>query len=308
MGTQYIHVDLIDPDPEQPRKNKPVEYLRDELAKSIASEGMNNPIHIRENLDNPGRWWVVNGECRWTALSMFVKGYWDGTEKDGFKIDSNGIFIECKEKNLNTRREVLKNQIMDNVVRLNMRPLEILGAISEAINKEEIPIEDCAKAFGMTVATIEADLPILQLPEKMKLAWDKGILPKAVARKIATLPSKQYEKAFEHAMSGKTVDTMLKKIQSYLDKVNQIDLFNSAMQNADSKEKKDAKATFGQLVKAMEKFSGSPYLNGNTKLLILVHSQQTEIIERTAREMRKIADTLTDELKQYKVRKKSAVV
>jgi len=308
VGTQFIHVDLIDPDPEQPRKNKPVSYLRDELAVSIANRGLRNAIHVRENTDYPGRFWIVNGECRWTAISMFVRDYWDGTEKDGFKVEDGKTLIECKVLSYDNEDDVFVDQTMDNVVRLNMGRLETLQAIDRIVNEKNYPMEEAAKAFGMSVETIEADLPILSLPEKIKGAWDKGILPKAVARKIASLPAKQHEKAYEWSLKGRNSEAMLKKIEAYVNQVNQLDLFTAAINDADSKEKKQAKATFGQLVKAMEKFSGSPYLNGNTKLLILVNSQQTEMIERTAREMRKIADTLTDELKQYKVRKKSAVV
>jgi len=311
MGTQFISVDLIDPDPDQPRKNKPVEYLRDELALSIATRGMRNPIHIRENPDIPGRFWVINGECRWTAVSMFVKDHWEGESRDGFKVEGKDTFIEAKifEYGENAECEVFVDQVMDNLVRLNMGTLETLRAINRAIYEldEPISIGDCAKAFGMTVATIEADLPILNLPELMLKEYDAGRLAKTVARKLAQLPKHQVEKAYGWAKNAKNTEGALKKIQAYLDKVNQLDLFDQVATNADSKEKKQAKASFGRLMTAIEKFSDCPYLTGQAKLLILVNSRKTTEIEQTAKEMQKIATTLLDELGQYQARKKSAV-
>ena len=73
--TRMIYTDLLEPDPDQPRKNKPIEYLRDELAMSIAHRGLRNAIHVRPHPGADGKFMIVNGECRFLAVSMFVKAH-----------------------------------------------------------------------------------------------------------------------------------------------------------------------------------------------------------------------------------------
>lgn len=55
---------LIDPDPEQPRKDFDDDYIA-ELAASIKADGVIQPIVLRTNPEQPGRFLIVAGENRW---------------------------------------------------------------------------------------------------------------------------------------------------------------------------------------------------------------------------------------------------
>jgi len=306
---EYVNVDYIEADPNQPRKNKPQSYIKGELAVSIANEGMKNAIDVFPHPKTPGWQMLMNGECRLTAVSMFIKEFWDGQPRHGFKIEDGKTYILARvyEKPM-TQADVFLNQIMDNLVRKNMDPLETLEAIDRALNEHELPMEKVAKAFGKSVAMIEADLPILQLPTLMKREWDQGRLPKPVARKIASLKPSQFEKAYSWAKNGRTADVMLKKVDAYLAEYNQMSLWAEIKDGADEKTRKAAKVLFGQIKNQMEKFSQSPFTNGESKMLILCNKQKLPEIERTAKEMAKIASNLLETLNEFRVQKKEAVV
>jgi ParB family transcriptional regulator, chromosome partitioning protein len=59
-----IDIDLIDPNPEQPRTVFPEKKL-EELAQSIRENGLVQPILLRRKAD--GRYQIVAGERRWRA-------------------------------------------------------------------------------------------------------------------------------------------------------------------------------------------------------------------------------------------------
>lgn len=302
---EYVKLDQIEADPNQPRKNKPQSHIK-QLAQSIASEGLKNPIDVIPHPETPGWKRLVNGECRSLAF-MFLKDYYDGSPKAGFKVEDGEIYVLCRvfEKPM-SKAEIFKNQVLDNLVRLNLSDLENLEAINEALTEHGMSVEEISRAFGLSVALIEADLPILQLPSLMKKEWDEGRLPKSVARKIAGLEPRQYEKAYEWAKSGRTAEVMLKKIDAYLEECNQMSLWTQIKDGADEKTRKACKVLYGQLHSQMEKFSKSPYTNGESKTFILCNKNRLSEIERTAKEMEKISKSILGALCEFRVKDKNA--
>lgn len=67
-----VPLKLIDPDPEQPRKDFDEHYIENELAPSIKRDGVIQPIVVRNNPEQPGRFLIVAGENRWRA-SQYAK-------------------------------------------------------------------------------------------------------------------------------------------------------------------------------------------------------------------------------------------
>lgn len=64
-----IPLGLIDPDPEQPRKDFDEDYIAG-LAASIKQDGVIQPIVVRHNPDQAGRFFIVAGENRWRASTQ----------------------------------------------------------------------------------------------------------------------------------------------------------------------------------------------------------------------------------------------
>lgn len=292
--SREISLDFIDPDPGQPRQNKPIDYLR-ELGNSIKEKGLRNAIHVRPNPEIPGRYLIINGECRWTASCLV-----------GLKTIRADIY-EYEGENI--QGEVFVDQLMDNGVRKGLDPLEELKGYQKAINEHGMSISDIAKAYGKSADLIEKDLPILRLPKPLLDLYDKGAVPKQVARRLAELPNEgRMLKAWEWACNGKNADGMLKKIEAYVVNSSQgtLDIFDQAADTATSEEKKQAKVAADKLVRAVGDFAKTPFANGKGELMLVVNSRKLTEIEYTASEMAKIAAKILNDIKSYKARSKHA--
>lgn len=64
-----IPIGLIEPDPDQPRKDFKDDKMR-ELARSIKSSGQKTPITVVPHPGNPNKFMIVAGERRWRAGNM----------------------------------------------------------------------------------------------------------------------------------------------------------------------------------------------------------------------------------------------
>lgn len=287
-----INVENIEVDPGQPRKNRPAEYLR-ELARSIENTGLKNPVHVRVHPDDPEKFMIVNGECRFTALSMFTALK---------EIDA----IVRHDLDDASEGEIYLDQIVDNDARKNLDPLETIASYQRALELG-IDIEDLSKATGKSVAIIQADLPILNLSPHIKRDFDEGKLPKAVARKLATtFEGSKADKAYEWAKKGKDVKGMLAKIDAYIQENAQVKMFDLKEIDADTKKK--AGKEWDLLRKAVTKFSQSPFSNGKGPVVILARKQSLAELEFTADEMIKMAEKIKADCRAYRAREKSAVV
>jgi ParB family chromosome partitioning protein len=68
-GIEQVRLDLIDPNPFQPRREFPEDSLA-ELADSIRASGVIQPILVRRNASVQGRFQLVVGERRWRAARL----------------------------------------------------------------------------------------------------------------------------------------------------------------------------------------------------------------------------------------------
>jgi ParB family chromosome partitioning protein len=199
-----IPVQAIVPDPNQPRKTFEDAYIA-QLAESIENEGLNNPVTVRVN-GSEESFILVNGECRYKAHLLLDMETIPAFIKD-FDGDGNEL-----------ARRIFVNQVVDNSVRKDPPPSEEIRSFYDAIEMGE-PIKDLSGKVGISVATIEADLPLVQLPPNILKALDDKTLPKVIARKLADLVGKSgvnINKAFDRAMTGRKVDEMESALEQYL--------------------------------------------------------------------------------------------
>lgn len=69
IDVRTVRVDMVDPDPEQPRRTFDDEKLA-ELGDSLRRDGLLYPIRVRTEFTRPGRFVIVDGERRWRASKM----------------------------------------------------------------------------------------------------------------------------------------------------------------------------------------------------------------------------------------------
>lgn len=146
-----LDVDLIDPDPDQPRKLFREESLA-EMAASIEARGVKTPISVRDNPDAPGRYVINHGERRWRGSRLAGK-----TTVPAF-IDNEYIDDD---------------QVIENIQREALTPDEIAHYIGRKL-KEGLGKSEVAKRIGKSPAFVTQHVTLLSLPAPIQAAYDEG--------------------------------------------------------------------------------------------------------------------------------------
>jgi len=120
-----VPLTLIDPDPDQPRKDFDDDYIT-ELAESIKHDGVIQPIVVRSNPDQAGRFYIVAGENRWRASCQAktktipaVLREVDGLTKLIIQLKEN-----CQRKDLNPMEWALALRTMNKQHGLKQSDIE----------------------------------------------------------------------------------------------------------------------------------------------------------------------------------------
>jgi ParB/RepB/Spo0J family partition protein len=237
-------------DPNQPRTNKPAEYIT-ELGVSIARHGLSNPIHVRRNPSGEG-FVLVNGECRYLA------------HINNKELREKGT-IRAILKEFANERDIYLNQVVDNDARLNLAPMEQARSWAKAVNDLGIPIAELASAVGKAENTVKSAIRLVGLPADIQKAIDTGVCPKEVAFYILdTLPDCP-EQTWKHAVRCKGVKSMKAAITALKEQKAKQTLPGLEVQESNQPQPvkvKDALKVFDLWTKAHSEFSGSPFSNG----------------------------------------------
>lgn len=141
--TFEVDVDLIRPDPDQPRRQINSDALT-ALAETLRTEGQLQPILLRPDPRADGRWLIVAGERRWRAATM--NGW-----KKLLAIAHNGD------------PEVAS--LLENLQRVDLTPLEEARGVNRLLTEKGWTQEQAARALGKPKSDISGTLRILTLPE-----------------------------------------------------------------------------------------------------------------------------------------------
>lgn len=218
-----IAINLIDPNPDQPRKRFDQGAIID-LATSIEAEGLAQPITIRPIGD---RYEVVMGERRWRAFVYLAtnKGL------DAFST------IPAHVRKMDTRqRDILA--IVENCQRQDIDPMEEARAFKRLVDQGMTPAE-IAAAIGVPVFRVNWRLQLLNLsPEIAKLA-EAGQIDRQLATEAARLPDHASQaRLIRMANSGalKGWGSIRAAVDSILDPDRQSDIFGAGAPKATDEE------------------------------------------------------------------------
>lgn len=162
VGVEQVSIDLIDPNPHQPRRSFPEAGLR-ELADSIRSSGVVQPILVRRA---DGRYQLVVGERRLRAARLA------GLE---------GLPAIVRELG---DREALELALTENLLREDLSPLEVARAYSALQEKFQLSHEEIAKRLGVDRTTVTNTLRLLRLPPEVQEMLEKGEISAGHARAL----------------------------------------------------------------------------------------------------------------------------
>lgn len=153
-NTTELDIDLIIPNPEQPRTRFPEENLN-ELAQSITNNGIIQPIVVRQK---DGEYEIVAGERRWRAA-----------QKAGLKK----VPVVIKEV---SDEKLLELALIENIQRQELNAVEEAKAYRKLIDSVGLTQEMVAERVGKNRTVVTTFLRLLKLPDEvLKLIEDEKI-------------------------------------------------------------------------------------------------------------------------------------
>jgi ParB family chromosome partitioning protein len=158
-----LPVELIKPNPEQPRTNFDPEALT-ALAASIEASGVLQPLLVRPLPD--GSYELVAGERRWRAAQQA------GLEKVPAVIRDQA------------QAERLQSALIENMVREDLNPVEEARACDALINELKLSKEDLARRVGRSRPSISNLIRLLELPDEALAMLESGELAEGHGRAI----------------------------------------------------------------------------------------------------------------------------
>lgn len=167
-----IPVDMIEPNPFQPRMSFDQTAL-DELADSIRTLGLIQPITVRRITDN--RYQIISGERRYKACRLAGMGTIPAYIRDA---DEQGM---------------LEMAIVENVQRENLDPIELALSYQRLIDECALTQDRLAERVGKKRATVANTIRLLKLPAKVQHDIKVGLLSTGHAKAILGVEDPQLQ-------------------------------------------------------------------------------------------------------------------
>ena len=176
-GRTFIPWNLIDPDPDQPRKTFDAGALN-ELAASFGAgpEGIHTDLLVREHPKSKGRYMLVAGERRWRAAEL-----------------ANFDRVPCRVAGAEEVANARLIQLTENMQRANMTALEEAVGAQKLLEERrqanpKYSVEELGKELGKGRAATYELLSLLKLSKPVHTALVKGEINPSMAARIAAVP------------------------------------------------------------------------------------------------------------------------
>lgn len=194
---QYVPVERIEPNPDQPRRDFEPGAM-EELAASIREKGVIQPLIVRKHPSKPDHFEIVAGERRWRAAQMA-------------KVHELPIIL--REFN---DTEVLEVAIIENIQRADLNPLEEALAYKQLMSRFGHTQEKLAEALSKSRSHIANLMRLLQLPEEVQTYLREGKLSAGHARAMITAPDPVAlaRQAVTKSLSVRDVERLAKKAET----------------------------------------------------------------------------------------------
>ena len=169
-GLSEVAVDLIVPNPMQPRQILDAEALQ-ELADSIREHGLIQPL-IVTSIQDPtadAQYQIIAGERRWEAAKI---------------AGLTRVPVIVKET---TPQEMLELALVENIQRADLNPLEEAAAYRQLMDDFGLTQEQVAEKVGKSRATVANSVRLLRLPDEIKRALAEGQISEGHARALLAL-------------------------------------------------------------------------------------------------------------------------
>jgi len=149
-----VSVDLIEPNPFQPRVNFDPDALQ-ELADSIRNTGLIQPVTVRKN---GAKYQIISGERRYRASILA------GMDRIPAYV------MEVDDKRM------LEMAIVENIQRENLDPIELATSYQRLMDECALTQEQLSDRIGKKRASVANQLRLLKLPAKVQQDLKAGLL------------------------------------------------------------------------------------------------------------------------------------
>jgi ParB family chromosome partitioning protein len=144
-----LPVAALVPNPDQPRRSFPPEALA-ELAASVREKGVIQPLIVRPDPVEPGRYQIAAGERRWRAAQAAG-------------LDDVPVIVRDYDD-----AELLEVAIIENVQRADLNAIDEGSAYRQLMERFGHTQEQVATALGKSRSHVANQMRLLQLPEDVQ--------------------------------------------------------------------------------------------------------------------------------------------
>ena len=191
-----IAIDLIKPNPDQPRINFDEEAL-EELATSIRELGIIQPLTLRSA--EAGTYMIISGERRYRAAKLAGR-------------DTVPAYVRTANDS-----ELTEMALIENIQREDLNAIEIALTFRKLIDQYNLTQERLSERIGKKRATIANFLRLLKLPAEVQLglrdkAVDMGHARALLSVEKPTMQLKLYNEILKKGLSVRQVEQRAKEM------------------------------------------------------------------------------------------------
>lgn len=191
-----LSIELIQPGQYQPRREMNQESLQ-ELANSIKTQGIIQPIVVRKLAGEKQRFEIIAGERRWRAAQL---------------AELQNVPVVVREV---TDQAALAMALIENIQREDLNPLEEALSLKRLITEFELTHQQAAEAVGRSRAAVSNLLRLLDLEKGVKRYVENGNLEMGHARALLALADTQQwlaaQKIVEKGLSVRETEKLVRK-------------------------------------------------------------------------------------------------
>lgn len=195
--TYEIDIDLIEPNPEQPR-TRFAEGSLDELAQSIRANGVVQPIVVRKF---GSRYQIVAGERRWRASQ---------------RAELRRIPAVVREV---SDEKLLELALIENIQRQELNPIEEANAYRKLIDTIGLTQEQVAEQVGKERSVVTTSLRLLRLSGEIQRVIEEGGLSAGHGRALLMTDDAQLQRtvanlAIDNGWSVRETEKAVKRMKA----------------------------------------------------------------------------------------------
>jgi ParB family chromosome partitioning protein len=172
QGIQELEANRIDPNPEQPRQSISQDSL-DELAQSIAEQGLLQPLLVRPHPAQEGRYQIIAGERRWRACQLA-----------GLQL------VPALIRDLSDSQTLVFG-LVENLQRQDLNPVEEARALDRLLRELDVSQDELARRIGRSRSAVANSLRLLHLQPAILSDLAEGRISSGQARTLLAVPDQE---------------------------------------------------------------------------------------------------------------------